>query len=193
MSEPATAAAAPSVESSAGSSAASSTLAAAAPVSVAHKSPALGAIKVLAPLPPSDTTQAAAEPAGAGAGEAAGTPNPDSTSGSNPPALFLASDDVGDVAKARHEHLLHSRWSFWYDLKDQGKPNQQSWGASLKKLMDFESVEQFFGMVNNIAKPSALPVGSDYLMFLYGVKPEWEDPVNYPGGKCQSGGERRRS
>ena len=38
-------------------------------------------------------------------------------------------------------------------------------------------------MMNNIAKPSTLPVKSDYHLFRYGIKPEWEDPQNRGGGK----------
>lgn len=37
--------------------------------------------------------------------------------------------------------------------------------------------------MNNIAKPSTLPVKSDYHLFRYGIKPEWEDPQNRGGGK----------
>jgi hypothetical protein len=138
----------------------------AAPLPAAGKSPALAPIKALAPLtslPPmhTNTDNETSTPSG-------------ETNAEQPQQTFSADDDVGDVARMRNEHLLHQRWTFWYDLKDQGKPNHASWGASLKKLMDLESVEQFFGMVNNVAKPSALPVGSDYHLFKYGVKPEWE-------------------
>ena len=39
------------------------------------------------------------------------------------------------------------------------------------------------GMMNNIAKPSTLPVKSDYHCFHTGIKSEWEDPQNRGGGK----------
>ena len=94
----------------------------------------------------------------------------------------LATDEPDLVAIAKNEHLLHQRWTFWYGLKD-AKSTAQNWGMSLKKLMEFQSIEQFFGLYNNIARPSALPIGSDYHLFKYGVKPEWEDPENRDGGQ----------
>lgn len=158
----------------------------------ASKSPALAPIKVLAPLA-APTAQAATNDEHGGSEDGADTASDATTSNSTssppagdsagPPVLALDSDEPDAVAKAKGEHLLHQRWTFWYDLKDVGKATASNWGMSLKKLMDFESVEQFWGMINNIAKPSALPVGSDYHCFKFGVKPEWEDPENRAGGK----------
>lgn len=49
--------------------------------------------------------------------------------------------------------------------------------------MSFDSVEEFWGIYNNIPKASELPQKSDYHLFKFGVRPEWEDPQNSKGGK----------
>jgi len=94
-----------------------------------------------------------------------------------------APDDEGHAPKG--EHALHQPWTFWYDVADQsgGGGKKADWGASLKKLLEFNSVEQFWGMLNNITRPSNLPMKSDYHLFRFGIKPEWEDPQNRAGGK----------
>src|SRR5689334_6667878 len=68
-----------------------------------------------------------------------------------------------------------------YDVSD--NKTVASWAESLKKLMEFHSIQHFWGMINNIAKLSQLPFKSDYHVFVYGIKPAWEDPQNAKGGK----------
>jgi hypothetical protein len=54
-----------------------------------------------------------------------------------------APDDEGHAPKG--EHALHQPWTFWYDVADMNTGGKKGdWGASLKKLLEFNSVEQFW-------------------------------------------------
>lgn len=70
----------------------------------------------------------------------------------------------------------------WYD-NPQKKSNYTNWLANLKKIATVETVEDFWGLYNNIIKASAMPCGSNYHFFRHDVQPMWEDPENAQGGK----------
>jgi len=53
----------------------------------------------------------------------------------------------------------------------------------LKEVVTFDSVEEFWGVYNNITACSDLGLKSDYHLFKKGVRPEWEDSQNKHGGK----------
>jgi translation initiation factor 4E len=79
-------------------------------------------------------------------------------------------------------HPLENSWTLWYNgAAKKGKDGTIDW--SVKKIIDFDSVEDFWRLYNNIAKPSELGTGSNYHLFKTGTAPEWEDPVNKAGGK----------
>nr|6FBZ_A Chain A, Eukaryotic translation initiation factor 4E-like protein,Eukaryotic translation initiation factor 4E-like protein [Thermochaetoides thermophila DSM 1495]6FC0_A Chain A, Eukaryotic translation initiation factor 4E-like protein [Thermochaetoides thermophila DSM 1495] len=79
------------------------------------------------------------------------------------------------------KHPLSCRWTLWFTKPASGKGD--NWNDLLKKVITFESVEEFWGIYNNIAPVSELAVKSDYHLFKEGVRPEWEDPQNKHGGK----------
>jgi translation initiation factor 4E len=79
-------------------------------------------------------------------------------------------------------HPLHNQWTLWYNNPaKKGKDQKPDW--SVKKIIDFETVEDFWRLYNNIAKPSDLGTGSNYHLFKTGTAPEWEDLNNKQGGK----------
>jgi len=80
------------------------------------------------------------------------------------------------------KHPLQNKWSMWWDKKDR-KSTQDTWGDNLNKLVDFDTVEDFWRLYNNIVPASALSFGSNYHLFKYGVEPKWEDKANEKGGK----------
>ena len=139
-------------DSPAPAASAPATAAAPAPVSAASASPALSAvlhgrspalapIKALAPLRPSNDTSAAAA---------------DTAASSAPPQLSLADgasdgDDTAAAAAPAPHHELHQRWVFWHDVSD-GKPKE--WGASLVKLYEFNTVENFWSVVHTAREAS---------------------------------------
>ncbi|KAK1767081.1 eukaryotic translation initiation factor 4E [Phialemonium atrogriseum] len=79
------------------------------------------------------------------------------------------------------KHPLANAWTLWFTKPSSGKGD--NWNDLLKEVITFESVEEFWGVYNNIAPVSGLAVKSDYHLFKKGVRPEWEDPQNKHGGK----------
>lgn len=53
----------------------------------------------------------------------------------------------------------------------------------IKEVVKFNSVEEFWGLYNNIIGPSLLGARADYYLFKDDIIPAWEDPANKHGGK----------
>ncbi|KAE8449510.1 hypothetical protein EG329_008119 [Mollisiaceae sp. DMI_Dod_QoI] len=79
------------------------------------------------------------------------------------------------------KHPLMNKWTLWFTKPPSGKGD--NWNDLLKEVITFNSVEEFWGVYNNIAPVSELALKSDYHLFKQGVRPEWEDPQNKHGGK----------
>ncbi|KAI8629713.1 translation initiation factor eIF 4e-like domain-containing protein [Xylariaceae sp. FL1651] len=79
------------------------------------------------------------------------------------------------------KHPLQNKWTLWFTKPASGKGD--NWNDLLKEVITFNSVEEFWGIYNNIAPVSDLAMKSDYHLFKEGVRPEWEDPQNKHGGK----------
>ncbi|CAG8469479.1 10215_t:CDS:2 [Acaulospora morrowiae] len=80
------------------------------------------------------------------------------------------------------KHPLFNSWTLWFDNPGK-KANTASWSQNLKELITFDSVEEFWGVYNNVVKTNELTSGSNYHLFKREIKPMWEDPVNENGGK----------
>ncbi|CAG8451600.1 13188_t:CDS:2 [Acaulospora colombiana] len=80
------------------------------------------------------------------------------------------------------KHPLYNQWTLWFDNPGK-KASSTNWSQNLKNLITFDSVEEFWGVYNNVVKASELNSGSNYHLFKSGIKPMWEDPVNENGGK----------
>ncbi|KAL8992558.1 MAG: hypothetical protein Q9188_007561 [Gyalolechia gomerana] len=79
------------------------------------------------------------------------------------------------------KHPLMHEWTLWFTKPPSGKDH--NWNDLLKEVVTFDSVEEFWGVYNNITPTSELALKSDYHLFKKGVRPEWEDPQNKHGGK----------
>lgn len=79
------------------------------------------------------------------------------------------------------KHPLMHKWTLWFTKPPSGKGD--NWNDLLKEVITFNSVEEFWGVYNNIAPVSELSLKSDYHLFKEGVRPEWEDSQNKHGGK----------
>ncbi|KAF1990217.1 eukaryotic translation initiation factor 4E [Aulographum hederae CBS 113979] len=79
------------------------------------------------------------------------------------------------------KHPLMNHWTLWFTKPPSGKGD--NWNDLLKEVITFETVEEFWGIYNNITLTSELALKSDYHLFKKGVRPEWEDPQNKHGGK----------
>ncbi|GAB7355812.1 hypothetical protein MBLNU459_g6485t1 [Dothideomycetes sp. NU459] len=93
----------------------------------------------------------------------------------------------GDVVTVFHDpnnfnvkHPLAHTWTLWFTKPPSGK---QDWNELLKEVISFDSVEEFWGIYNNITPASELAQKSDYHLFKKGVRPEWEDVQNKHGGR----------
>ncbi|WWC72712.1 uncharacterized protein I206_106676 [Kwoniella pini CBS 10737] len=101
-----------------------------------------------------------------------------------------------DASKFNVKHPLYSTWTLFFD-SPQSKllPKTPSstpatpqgggggWMEDIRKVVAFDSVEEFWGLYNNIIPPSQLPGKANYYLFKDGIMPAWEDPKNKNGGK----------
>jgi translation initiation factor 4E len=86
------------------------------------------------------------------------------------------------------KHPLYNSWTLWFDNPSQKgavppRGSKDSWGDDMNKVVDVDSVEEFWGLYQNIVPPSELPQKANYYLFKQGIKPAWEDPANSNGGK----------
>ncbi|ODQ64097.1 translation initiation factor eIF4e [Nadsonia fulvescens var. elongata DSM 6958] len=79
-------------------------------------------------------------------------------------------------------HPLSTGWSLWY-IKPQTSGLKENWKDLVSEVISFDTVEDFWGVYNNIPKASELPIKGDYALFRKGIKPEWEEEENKDGGK----------
>ncbi|XP_072993835.1 eukaryotic translation initiation factor 4E-1-like [Typha latifolia] len=98
------------------------------------------------------------------------------------PVPSPVAEDGGAEGGRRPTHPLEHSWTFWFD-NPTGKSKQVAWGSSIRPVHTFSTVEDFWGLYNNIHHPSKLTIGSDFHCFKYGIEPKWEDPICSNGGK----------
>ncbi|KTW32384.1 uncharacterized protein T551_00474 [Pneumocystis jirovecii RU7] len=79
-------------------------------------------------------------------------------------------------------HMLKYSFTFWYMNRTFGS-KIKDYESSLKKLMTFSSVEEFWSIYAYLKRPDTLPVISDFHLFKEGIKPIFEDSANQNGGK----------
>ncbi|GJJ68820.1 translation initiation factor 4E [Entomortierella parvispora] len=87
-----------------------------------------------------------------------------------------------DPVNFNAKHPLHNSWTLWFDNPGK-KSNSNNWEQSLKELITFDTVEDFWGVYNNVMKTCDLSISSNYHLFKQGIKPMWEDAANKRGGK----------
>mmetsp|Transcript_7278 Transcript_7278/g.27251 ORF Transcript_7278/g.27251 Transcript_7278/m.27251 type:complete len:294 (-) Transcript_7278:280-1161(-) len=85
--------------------------------------------------------------------------------------------------EAPSKHPLNSPWTLWfYSVPSKGyKPMKYS--DYLRKVYNFENVEDFWCVYNHITKPSKLKPNDAMMLFREDIKPEWEDLKNKQGGE----------
>lgn len=103
------------------------------------------------------------------------------------------------------KHPLYSAWTLWFDSpatkgrnlpqtpstafpqtpvpQTPGAASAQGWMEDIKRVISFDSVEEFWGLYNHIVPPSQLPQKANYYLFKEGIIPAWEDEANKNGGK----------
>ncbi|KAF2654323.1 eukaryotic translation initiation factor 4E [Lophiostoma macrostomum CBS 122681] len=111
--------------------------------------------------------------------------NPSGTSDESAVTNSSANSDIrtvfDDPDNFNVKHPLMNHWTLWFTKPPSGKGD--NWNELLKEVISFDSVEEFWGIYNNITPTSELALKSDYHLFKKGVRPEWEDVQNKHGGK----------
>ncbi|OAX77332.1 hypothetical protein ACJ72_08372 [Emergomyces africanus] len=104
------------------------------------------------------------------------------------PNVAGAQTKQGDTVTVFHDpnnfnvkHPLMHEWTLWFTKPPSGRGD--NWNQLLKEVVTFNSVEEFWGIYNNITPTSELGLKADYHLFKKGVRPEWEDQQNKHGGK----------
>lgn len=77
---------------------------------------------------------------------------------------------------------LNSKWTLWFD-NPRFAGSETDWKDNLKNCGNFDTVEDFWRIYNNVKPPSQLSLNSNYHIFREGILPTWEDPINKGGGK----------
>lgn len=110
-----------------------------------------------------------------------------------------------DASNFNVKHPLFSAWTLWFDspstkgrnlpqtpmsafpqtpgAQTPGAAAATGWMEDIKRVINFDSVEEFWGLYNNIIPPSQLPQKANYYLFKEGIIPAWEDEANKHGGK----------
>ncbi|KAI3969378.1 hypothetical protein MKX01_019939 [Papaver californicum] len=73
--------------------------------------------------------------------------------------------EEGDTSSSIHS------WTFWFD-NPSAKSKQATWGSSIRPIHTFSTVEDFWGLYNNIHHPSKLAVGADFHCFKFKIEPK---------------------
>lgn len=81
------------------------------------------------------------------------------------------------------KHPLNTKWSLWTSVKADTNTKVVNWMDTVKNIITVDSVEDFWGMFNNIPQASELNYPFDYYFFRHNIQPMWEDPSNINGGK----------
>uniref|UniRef100_A0A7N0T3V7 eIF-4F 25 kDa subunit n=1 Tax=Kalanchoe fedtschenkoi TaxID=63787 RepID=A0A7N0T3V7_KALFE len=108
----------------------------------------------------------------------------------------IVDEDAGGVHPSvkveRSLHPLENTWKFWFD-NGAAKSKSTDWGSTMNPVHSFSTVEDFWGLYNNINIPSKFPVGSDFYCFKEKIEPKWEDPLCANGGKWTAAFSKGRS
>ncbi|TRY63686.1 hypothetical protein TCAL_13131 [Tigriopus californicus] len=80
------------------------------------------------------------------------------------------------------KHPLNHCWVFWSNsLHD-----SSDWSSNLVSHLEFDTIEDFWSVYHYIILPAVtFPTGRkiDYSIFIKGINPTWEDPLNKAGGR----------
>jgi len=84
-----------------------------------------------------------------------------------------------DETENGEKHPLQTPWTLWYFKNDKNL----DWETNQREIASFDTVEDFWALVNHIIEPSELGHGCDFSVFRKGIKPMWEDKANVRGGR----------
>ena len=80
--------------------------------------------------------------------------------------------------------VLPSNFTFWFTFFQKSKDKQmEEFEDNLRKISDFNTAEEFWGIYQHMKRPNTLPRGCEFFLFRKGIKPLWEDEANFGGGR----------
>jgi translation initiation factor 4E len=82
----------------------------------------------------------------------------------------------------RGELALHTPFHFSF-LRRGASSREETYGASIKEIASFATVEHFWAVYNHVLRPAHLAPLIDVFLFRHGVQPMWEDEANALGGR----------
>eukprot|EP00747_Dinoflagellata_sp_TGD_P106625 gnl/TRDRNA2_/TRDRNA2_169902_c0_seq1.p1 gnl/TRDRNA2_/TRDRNA2_169902_c0~~gnl/TRDRNA2_/TRDRNA2_169902_c0_seq1.p1 ORF type:complete len:209 (-),score=0.63 gnl/TRDRNA2_/TRDRNA2_169902_c0_seq1:63-689(-) len=93
-------------------------------------------------------------------------------------------NDNKEHSLGNSKHNLERKWTMWFDSVDKKtRQSQEIWGTTLQSLYTFETIEEFWCLLNNMVPAGELPDGTDLCCFSKGIQPKWEDPSCITGGE----------
>lgn len=73
---------------------------------------------------------------------------------------------------------LNTSWVLWFDTpgKVEGKRKQAAavFSSGLRRVGTFDSIEEFWGIMNSLVVLGRVPLGSNLYLFRAGIEPRWE-------------------
>ena len=114
-------------------------------------------------------------------------PNPHmNMKNSNPSPKANIKEDTQEVPPKK----LENKFSFLYRIDENVQyPAQKTvmekekYESQVKKIADFDTIEEFWGIFQHLRKPDSCRPGIEYFMFKEPIKPMWEDENNKNGGR----------
>ena len=95
-----------------------------------------------------------------------------------------------DNKKESNKTKLENKFSFWYRIDDiiqyqlqKQALDKKEYEVQVKKIAEFDTVEDFWGIFQHLRKPDSCRAGIEYFMFKEPIKPMWEDENNKNGGR----------
>lgn len=89
-----------------------------------------------------------------------------------------------EEARISEKTELPCRFTFWFTYFQKSKDKQmEEFQDNLRKIADFDTAEEFWGIYQHMKRPSTLPRGCEFFLFKEGIKPLWEDEANFGGGR----------
>ena len=105
---------------------------------------------------------------------------------SNPSPKANIKEDTQEVPPKK----LENKFSFLYRIDENVQyPAQKTvmekekYESQVKKIADFDTIEEFWGIFQHLRKPDSCRPGIEYFMFKEPIKPMWEDENNKNGGR----------
>ena len=92
--------------------------------------------------------------------------------------------------KESNKTKLENKFAFWYRIDDiiqyqlqKQALDKKEYEVQVKKIAEFDTVEDFWGIFQHLRKPDSCRAGIEYFMFKEPIKPMWEDENNKNGGR----------